>query len=322
MLHDLLYIFGGMALLIAGAEILVRGASGLALRLGIPSIVVGLTVVALGTSAPELVVATKAALSGSGDLALGAVVGSNICNLLLILAVGALIAPIRIQRETLRIDVPIMAGCALLLCLLLGLAGELSRPIGALLTAGIITYIAFSIWRATRPTTNAETPPHNDNNDDDGSSAHNHLLLLIVLILIGLVLLKFGGEFLVDGAKSLALMMGMSEALIGLTIVAIGSSLPELATALVASAKNQGDLIVGNVIGSNIFNVLCILGIASLVAPIPFEGVTWFELGFMGLTSILVIPLLHTGHVLKRWEGLLMLAGFVLYLALVILRAT
>ena len=259
------YLIAGLVLLVAGAEVLVRGAAKLAAQFGIPPLVIGLTVVAFGTSAPETAVSVQSALNGSGDLAIGNVVGSNIANVLLILGVTALVAPLVVSRQLIRLDVPIMIGASLVT---FGLAwdGELSRFDGTLLFAGVLAYTGFLIYSARK-----------DKGGDDDEFAKEFGLdeapkpyawaINLGLIIAGLVLLVVGSNFLVEGAVQLARALGLSELVIGLTVIAIGTSLPELATSIIAAFKGERDIAVGNIVGSNIFNLLLVLGGTAVLAP-------------------------------------------------------
>ena len=303
-----LAILVGLALLWAGAEGLVRGSASMALRLGLTPLVVGLTVVAFGTSSPELVVSVGAALEGQGAIALGNVVGSNVGNVGLILGLGAIVSPIVIRSQIVRLDMPIMVGCAILLVVLL-VDGEIGRLEGAGLFAGIVAYTLFSLRLAKRSgddplgaEIDAELPP------ESGSLRRD-----VLLSIAGFALLLVGAKLLVEGAIVVARAAGLSEAVIGLTIVAVGTSLPELASTLVASAKGEADLAVGNVVGSNVFNILGVLGAAALAHPLDGDGVRGLDLGVMILFSIVVLPLARTGFRLERWEGGVLLAAYVAY---------
>ena len=310
MFIDVLFIAAGITLLVVGAEYLVRGAAGMAIRMGISALVVGLTIVALGTSAPELVVACKATLADQGDLAIGAVIGSNICNILLILGFAAMLRGIPVHRQVLTTELPILFASVLLFGALLKAGDGLSRLDGGILTGGIAFYIMFTLNNARKNRIDPEEIP-------DG---HEGYLVLIYFIILGLVGLKFGGDFLVDGAVNLARRLDVSEGIIGLTIVAFGSSLPELATAIAATRKNHGDLVTGNVVGSNIFNTLCILGIAALVKPIALDsGLRWVDYFFMVGVCAAAFPILASRLLVSRLEGTLMLttyAGYIAYIAL------
>mgnify|MGYP001940163948 CR=1 FL=1 len=322
-LMTFVYLIAGLVLLVAGAEVLVRGAAKLAAQFGIPPLIIGLTVVAFGTSAPETAVSVQAALDGSGDLAIGNVVGSNIANVLLILGLTALIAPLIVSRQLIRLDVPIMIGASLLT---FGLAwdGSLSRLDGALLFAGVLTYTGFLIYSARK-----------DKGGDDDEFAKEFGLdeapkpyawaINLGLIIAGLVLLVTGSNFLVEGAVTLARALGISELVIGLTVVAIGTSLPELATSILAAIKGERDIAVGNIVGSNIFNLLCVLGLASLVSPAAISvspNALAFDFPVMIAVAVACLPIFFAGYRINRWEGLLFLAYYVAYTLYLILSST
>jgi len=303
---------GGLFLLYIGSEGLVRGGRSLALRLGLTRLVVGLTIIAFGTSSPELVVSIKAALDGSGAISLGNVIGSNICNIGLVLGLSALINPIRVQAQVVRIQTPIMIVVSIILFLLL-LDGNLSRWEGLGLFAGIIAYVPFSLFLAKKEKGEAvET-----NLDIHFDSVRKNIWLDILIVLACLAVLALGAKFFVSGAVSLAKALGISQAVIGLTIVALGTSLPELATSMVAAARKEGDISVGNVIGSNIFNILAILGISSLLRPIDLNGISLVDLGVMIILAVLTLPITKSGFVISRREGIILLAiygGYIFYL--------
>lgn len=312
MLISLLLIVGGLALLYFGAEGLVRGSAALALRLGLTPLVVGLTVVAFGTSSPELVVSLGAALGGSSDIALGNVIGSNISNVALILGLTVLVRPAPVQAQLLRLDVPVMIGCSALLFVLL-LDGGIDRLEGAVLALGAVGYTAFNLWYARRKPDvvgrmlgeePAEALPQ-----PRGSAWRD-----VAFVLVGLGLLVVGARLLVEGAVAVAERFGLSEAFIGLTIVAIGTSLPELATSIVAALKGEGDLAIGNVVGSNVFNILGILGFSSLVHPLQGSGIGPVDLGVMLVLAVGVLVLMRSGYRLVRWEGALLLLGYAGYI--------
>ncbi|WXL26678.1 calcium/sodium antiporter [Ectopseudomonas mendocina] len=320
------YLVAGIALLVAGAEVLVRGAAKLAAQLGIPPLIIGLTVVAFGTSAPETAVSVQAAVEGSGDLAIGNVVGSNIANVLLILGLTALVAPLLVSRQLIRLDVPIMIGASLL-TFALAWDGQLGKIDGAILFAGIIAYTAFLIYYSRRDANSAA-----DANDefakefgDTKSKKPNAWLINLSLIVVGLVLLVVGSNFLVEGAITLARALGISELVIGLTVVAVGTSLPELATSLLAAFKGERDIAVGNIVGSNIFNLLCVLGLSALVAPLPINvsaNALAFDFPVMIGVALACLPIFFAGYCINRWEGLLFLAYYVAYTAYLITSST
>jgi len=310
--------FGGLALLVAGAELLVRGASKLAAALGVSSLVIGLTVVAFGTSAPELAVSVKASLAGQANIAVGNVVGSNIFNVLFILGVSALITPLIVASQLIRIDVPLMVAVSVLL-LLLGMDGSISRLDGAFLFAGIIAYVLFLLVQSRREIAQAESAP-----DPDVPLAPSTVLRDIVFIAVGLGMLVLGSRWLVESAVSMAHALGVSDMVVGLTIIAAGTSLPEVVTSIMASIKGERDIAVGNVVGSNIFNLLAVLGLAGVVAPegiaISAEAIR-FDIPIMIAVAVACLPIFFTGGLIKRWEGALLLAYYVAYTAYLVLVA-
>jgi cation:H+ antiporter len=306
-----LAVAGGVLLLFAGAEGLVRGSASLALRLGMPPLVVGLTVVAFGTSMPELVVSVQAALAGQGGLALGNVVGSNIGNIGLILGISALVAPLAVQARIIRLDLPLLVLVSAALVALL-LDGRLGRVEGAFLFAGAVLYTGFTLHAARREGAAVRKEYAEGIGATSGSA-----LLDSGLVLGGLLLLVGGARLLVSGAVSLAEAAGLPDAVIGLTIVAIGTSLPELATSVVAAFRGEGDIAVGNVVGSNLFNVLGILGVTALVHPVS-GTIGVFDLAVMGGAAVVLLPMMWTGRRVSRGEGAVLLAGYVAYIVLLL----
>ncbi|MGD2119588.1 MAG: calcium/sodium antiporter [Chromatiales bacterium] len=305
----------GLLILYFGAEALVRGSSNLGLRLGLSPLVVGLTIVAFGTSAPELAVSMNAAYIGQTDVSISNVIGSNIANIGLILGLSALIRPISIDVKLVRIDIPIMIAASLGFVLLMLDAG-LTRTDGMLLFAGIIAFTVFNVLKARKA-----RPIAQEIFEAEIPAMRNGLLREIIFIIVGLVMLTIGGKYLVDGAIQIARFAGISEAVIGLTIIAIGTSLPELATSVLAAARNMSDISVGNVVGSNIFNLLSVLGASALLAPLPQGNVTWVDIAVMLAFAIAVLPLARSDFILKRREGLLFLVGYVAYLAWLVMSA-
>jgi cation:H+ antiporter len=303
----LLWSGSGVALLYFGAEALVRGGASLGLRFGLSPLVVGLTIVAFGTSAPELAVSVNAALSGKTDLSIGNVVGSNIANVGLVLGLSALIRPISIHVRIIRVDVPLMIGISFALTILLS-DGILSHTDGALLFIGILVFTTLNVLAARKA-----KPQAQEVFEASLSSVADSASRDLMLVIAGLLMLIFGGRFLVDAAVDIARFAGVSEAVLGLTIVAVGTSLPELATSVLAAARGMSDISLGNIVGSNIFNILGILGISSLLTPLPLGNISWFDIGIMLVFSIGVLPLARSGFTLNRWEGLLFLCGFVAY---------
>jgi cation:H+ antiporter len=316
MITTLLILIVGLVLLYFGAEGLVRGSSSLALRLGVGPLLVGLTVVAFGTSTPELVVSLKAAYLGQGDISVGNVVGSNICNIGLILGFSALIIPIKVASQIVRIDTPIMIGVTVLALFLL-LDGSVSRVEGLVLFTLLVAYVLFSIRLAKKQ---ASDPLAGEFTEEMKISKWG-VGQDIAFILAGLAMLVFGASFLVDAAIDIAKAAGLSEAVIGLTIVAVGTSLPEFATSLVAALKKEADIAVGNVVGSNIFNILGILGISAAVTPLSSAGITAIDLGVMMLFALVLWIFSRTGFRITRAEGSVMLVGYAAYVAWLVLRA-
>lgn len=298
----------GLVLLYVGAEGLVRGSASLAGRLGLTPLVIGLTVVAFGTSMPELAVSVEATLNGRSDIALGNVVGSNIGNIGLILAVAALIAPLKVQAKVLRVDTPLMMAVSALL-LVMVLDGRLGRLEGTVLVTGVLLYVAFSLWSARRESANVHAEFAEGVPAPSGSTLRD-----VIFVVVGLAVLVFGARMLVQGAVTLAEAAGLSDAVIGLTIVAIGTSLPELAASVVAAVKGEGDIAIGNVLGSNLFNILGILGITSLIQPLDAGGVRPLDLWVMVGFAVLLAPLMRTGWRIERWEGAALLVLYVGYL--------
>lgn len=282
----------------------------MALRIGMPPLVVGLTIVAFGTSAPELLVSIRAAFEGQTGMAIGNVVGSNIFNIAVVLGLAALIQPLRIQFQLIRFDVPIMVGVCVLAGFLL-MDGGISRTDGFVFVGLLVAYGVASFFVAKKNGNKAVDAQFEQSVGSPGKSVAMDCALLIV----GIAVLVGGARFLVDGASELARGWGVSEALIGLTIVAAGTSTPELAATIVASLKGEADIAVGNIVGSTIYNVLCILGIASIIHPLDAQGVTGVDVGMMIGLCALVVPFMRTGFVLQRWEGGVFLAIYAAYLS-------
>jgi len=305
-----IYIIGGSLGLFIGAEVLVRGASSLAIRLGISPLVVGLTVVAFATSSPELVVSIKAAIEGNPGIVVGNVVGSNICNIALILGLAAMISPIRVKTQVIRREIPIMIVVSLLLLLILS-NDSISRVEGFFLVVGIITYIILGYKYSIKHKDDEEVVKEFE---ESIPKSPYKFWQSIIFILAGLGLLVLGSNLFVDGAVAIAERFGVSQAVIGLTIVALGTSLPELTTSIVASFKNENDIAIGNAVGSNVFNILSILGISSLITPISNTGITMVDLSIMMFFTILILPLSKTKFTLRRWEGALLFCGYIAYM--------
>ena len=304
-----IYIIGGLILLYFGANWLVQGAITLALHLGLSPLIVGLTVVALGTSVPEALVSVQAAIGHQGGIALGNVIGSNILNIALILGLSAFFNPLKVDSHLVKADVPLLAGATFMLVVLLE-DFHISRMEGAFLLLCIVGYVAGNIMTVKRT-----SPEENKIEGVEVPEDHSkNLWRDISFLFIGLIALAFGSNFLVTGAVDLARIWGLSEALIGLTIVSIGTGTPELATALMAAFRKSPDLAIGNVVGSNLFNIMFVLGIAGLVAPLDGKGISSVDLYVMLGVTILLLPTVWTGRILDRKEGFLFLAIYVGYL--------
>lgn len=318
---DVILFLAGLILLLAGGNLLVRGASYLAGLLGLSPLIIGLTVVAFGTSAPELAVSVQSALAGRGDLALGNVVGSNIFNVLFILGVSATITPLVISRQLLRLDVPIMIGASILV-LVLGFDQRIGRIDGAVLFVGVVGYVVFLLYQGRRE---AQAQSLSAQQSDKQRNTTANGVLQIGLIAAGLAMLVIGARWLVSSAVAMATALGVSELVIGLTIVAAGTSLPEVATSVIASVRGERDIAVGNVVGSNIFNILAVLGFTGMVAP---EGIHVssaalnFDLPLMIAVALACLPIFFTGNVIARWEGLLFLGYYGAYTVYLILQST
>jgi cation:H+ antiporter len=329
----------GIGILTLGADLLVRGAAALALRLGLSPLLIGLTVVAFGTSMPEVAVSVGSAIIGDGSVALGNVLGSNIFNILVVLGGAAVIRPLVVHRHLVRLDVPVMIGTAALV-LLLSLNGRITRFEGAFLLALGILYTFLLVRAGLEAEGNGGGPSLDESRAVEGMTARSshrvqgdgqappapYLPLQLLWIGLGLVLLVTGAHFLVRGAEALARAVGVSELIIGLTVVAAGTSLPELATSFVAAVRGQRDIAVGNVVGSNIFNALVVLGVASIAAGpagigVP-EGVLTFDFPLMLAVSVACLPIFFTGWSISRWEGWVFLGYYGAYLLYLVLSHT
>ena len=316
----LLFIAGG-ALLIGGAELLVRGASRMAIAAGISPLVVGLTVVAFGTSSPELAVTVSSVIAGEADVAVGNVVGSNIFNVLFILGIAALVAPLVVAQQLVRLDVPVMIGASVL-ALLLALDGSVGRLDGLLLFAGAIGYTVFLIRQSRRES--AGVRQEYDEAFGGEAPKRSSPLVNIGLMLIGLAMLVFGARWLVNAAVTTATALGVSELVIGLTVVAAGTSLPEVATSVLATIRGERDIAVGNVVGSCIFNLLAVLGLGSIVAPngVPVSpGALSFDIPVMVAVAVATLPIFFTGYLIARWEGAVFLGYYLAYTTYLVLDA-
>ncbi|PIS30767.1 MAG: calcium:proton exchanger [Candidatus Marinimicrobia bacterium CG08_land_8_20_14_0_20_45_22] len=302
----------GVALLYIGAEGLVKGGSSVSLRWGLSPLFVGLTIVAFGTSAPELVVSIEAATDMHGAISIGNVLGSNIFNIAVILGLSALICPVKIHRQLVIIDMPILIGVSVLFFIIF-LDFQVTRLEGLSLFLGIVGYTTFSLIYAKKQYQKGIEFIH----EDDIPKPTRSVTMDFLFITGGLGALILGSHFFVKGAIGMARILSISEAVIGLTIVSVGTSLPELATSIVAAFRKETDIAVGNIVGSNIFNLLAIVGIASLVHPIDGTGIAMTDMFVMIMTAVLLLPLMRTGYTIKRLEGALLLlvyTGYLFYL--------
>lgn len=318
MASDVLALVGGLALLVGAAHFLVRGAASLALRLGLSPLVVGLTVVAFGTSAPELVVSVRAALDGAGGIAVGNVVGSNIANIGLILGAAALVRPFLTDASVLRRDLPVLLGATGLGVGIL-LDRVVGRGEGALLLVALAAYLAWSLHEARRASRDRLRVPAVGELPDATAGPVWRDVAAVGLGLVGLVV---GADWFLSGAVGLAEAAGVPNAVIGLTVVALGTSLPELATSVVAAVRGESEIAVGNVVGSNLFNVLGILGVAALVRPIVAPGLQTVDLVVMAAFALVLLPMMWSGRRLVRVEAALLAAGYVGYVGFLALAHT
>lgn len=353
-------ILGGLVLLVFGGEVLVRGASALALTIGLSPLIVGLTVVAFATSAPELAVTLRAATNGSPELAIGNVVGSNIANVLLVLGVGALIGTLAVKSRVVKQDIPVMIGMSVLL-FIVARDGNVGTLEGAILLVCLIVYVARMVFVSLRETASGESDPFLQQPIVDGPPQPVELpveagsfaaeyeqesppravreaphleevpekplnpVMSLLLVAIGVAMLVFGAQLLVTGAKQIATGLGVSELVIGLTVVAVGTSLPELATSIIAVRKGERDIAVGNAVGSNIFNIGIVIGLSAMVVPgglpIPPSAIN-LDIPLVILTALLLLPIAITGAVIGRAEGALLVGSYVLYTGYLLLDSS
>ncbi len=331
-----LYVLVGFIALVIGGEFLVRGASGLASLLKISALVIGLTVVAFGTSAPELAVAINATIKGEADISIGNIVGSNIFNVLGVLGASALVAPLIVSSQLIRLDVPLMIAVSFL-AFLVSYDGTVTRVEGSGLFLTLLIYTAFLIWSSRRQTKRDELAASElasaaavESGEDipgllppDTKPSGLLLLKLLGLIIAGLLCLSYGSSWLVDGATTIALAFNVSELMIGLTIVAVGTSLPEAATSVMASLRGERDIAVGNVVGSNLFNILSVLGLTAIISPtgVPVsETAVWFDIPVMIAVAVACLPI-FLGGIIARWQGGLFVFYYVLYTTFLILTS-
>lgn len=318
----ILHFLGGLIILIIGADLLVRGSTRLAAAFGVSPLVIGLTIVAIGTASPEIAVSLQAAAAGQGDLTLGNVLGSNIFNILFILGLTSLVAPIVIAEQLIRKDAPILLAISLL-TFALSFDGQLNLLDGAILLLSLAVYMFFALRQSRRENTRVRREYAEEFSSDKPRTMRNSILNL-AFILIGLALLVLGSDWLVDSSTKIATALGVNELVVGLTIVAVGTSLPEVATSVMAALKGESDIAVGNAVGSNIFNLLGVLGIGAAVAPggIPVASrILQFDLPVMVFVALVTLPIFYIDSRISRLEGGLFLLYYVLYMVCVVLRA-
>jgi len=297
----------GFVLLIKGADFFVDGASSIAKKFGIPELVIGLTIVAMGTSAPEAAVSITAAFKGSADISIGNVVGSNIMNVLVILGFASVITAIKVQKSTIFYEMPFMIAITVIF-FLLGLDGKMGRIDGILLWALFIVYLAYLFRMAKK-----------GNNESDTEVKNLSLPISLIYIVGGVCAIIFGSNFAVDGATGIAKIAGLSDKFIGLTIVALGTSLPELVTSVTAAKKGSADMAIGNIVGSNVFNVLFVIGTSALITDIPYSNALHLDSYIAIATAVLLWVLVLRTKRLERWGGAILLAGYIAYFAIVLL---
>ena len=318
------YLIGGLILLVLGAEALVRGAAQLAARFGISPLIIGLTVVAFGTSAPETAVSVQAALNGSGDIAVGNVIGSNIANILLILGLSALVAPLLVSRQLVRLDVPIMIGAGIL-TFALAWDGDLSRLDGGVLVAFLLLYTTFLVIASRREKKRERPDEFAIEYGPADQPKPLGWLIQLSMVLLGLILLVAGSNLLIDGAVALARALGLSELVIGLTVIAVGTSMPELATSLLAVYRGERDIAVGNVVGSCIFNLLLVLGAGALVSADGLSispNALAFDLPVMLAVFGACLPIFFSGYRINRWEGAMFFGYYLAYTLYLVMFST
>ena len=313
MILDIVLIVIGVAMVLTGADRLTEGASALARRMNVPEIIIGLTIVAAGTSAPELFVSLVSALKGTPDMAVGNVVGSNTMNAMLIVGCAAMVAPMVISRSTVKKDIPFAVGASVLL-MLLSLNNYLGRWDGIILLLGFASFMVYTLMQAKKGEAAPVTDDSQQDADNTPSSKGGNPWLSALWVVAGLAMLVIGSNLFVDSASSVAYSLGISEGVVGLTVVAGGTSLPELATSVVAARKGQSAIAIGNVIGSNVFNILMILGLTATISPLAIEGITTLDMAVMLVSVALVWFFSFTRYTVERWEGGLLVVGYLVYL--------
>ena len=302
---QIILLFVGFVMLIKGADWFVDGSSGIATKFKIPQLVIGLTIVAMGTSAPEAAVSIAAALKGNADITIGNIVGSNILNILIILGISALITPLAVAKSTIKVEIPFMIVVTLLL-LGMGYNGTISLLEGIILLLVFLVYLGYLFLLAK-----------NDKNKDEENIKDVSIWKALIWTVVGLVLIVYGSNVTVDAATKIAQIVGLSERFIGLTIVALGTSLPELFTSVSAARKGNADIAIGNIVGSNIFNILFVVGLSSVIIPVPFAKGFIFDASVAAAAGIILLLCSLKDKTLKRWGGVILLLGYVAYFAMI-----
>ena len=338
-LEAIFWLALGFLMLVKGADWFVDGAARLAARLRVPSLVIGLTIVAFGTSAPEFATSVISASNQSVGIAIGNILGSNICNVLLILGLSAMIAVLPIQKDSLKIDLPVLLGASVLIIIFGKTGGEIDRIEGVVMTVLLIAYTAFLVMMALKGRDSQEPITDLDNHELVAECAEENkkgvhawyekmtafTWFLFVTMLVGLGIVVGGAMMAVEGAKAIALKLNVSENVIGLTVVAIGTSLPELITSVTAAKKGETDIAVGNIVGSNIFNILMVGGLSAIVFPLPFapSGISFLPDGIisLGTAALLALFAYLPGHKLTKWQGVVFLLGAIAYYAYTVVMA-
>jgi len=319
MLLSVLYILVGVVVVLWGADRLTEGAVGVAERLHIPQLVIGLTIVAIGTSMPEFCVSFVSALKGTADLAVGNVVGSNIFNSLMIVGITAMVAPMTILKNTVRLDIPF----ALLASIILAAFcydGELTRLDAGILFGLFVVFMFITLQHAKKGKKEQGARSEKQEASSKEQGEEMPVWKIVLLILVGLACLVLGSNVFVDGATKVATALGISDAVIGLTVVAMGTSIPELATSVVAARKGNSGIAIGNVLGSNVFNILLVIGLTGVISPMHIQGITWIDLSMLILSMVLLLLFSYTKYTIARWEGAVLTTLFVGYITWVVMN--
>lgn len=321
MIANLIVIVFGLFLLVKGADILVDGASKLAKKFHVPELIIGLTIVSMGTSMPEMFVSTTSNISGLDDMSVGNIIGSNLCNLLLILGLSAIIRPINIKKQTRLVEIPLNFLITIIFFIMLNQQGEITKLDGAILLTIFVLFIIYTIIIGIR-NERREKKNIKLNYISKCEEKQNNLLKDIFLIIIGIVALKFGGDFVVKSSAYIARTMHISEKIISLTLVAIGTSLPELITSIVASIKKNSDIAIGNIVGSNIFNILFIIGVSSIINPVKYNYSFNLEMIILICATLMLMlfPYVQEKNIMNRKKGIIYLLMYILYMLYLIIN--